>query len=133
MPSVNDLRESKYLTQSDVEPAVDVTISGYSQVNMAKDGAPAEMKWVLSFAELPKPLTLNSTNGGLIEAITGSGDFDGWTGKRIQLYRDPLISFGGKVTGGIRVRQAGSTTMGAVPPAQDVPKQTPQGDPDIPF
>ena len=117
MPSVSDLKESKYLTQNDVEPAVDVTISGYDQVNMAKQGAPAEMKWVLSFTELPKPLTLNSTNGGLIEAITGSGEFDDWVGKRIQLYRDPLISFGGKVTGGIRVRQAGSTTMGAVAPA----------------
>ena len=119
MPSVDDLTVSKYLKQNDVEPAVDVTISGYDQVNMAKQGEPAEMKWVLNFEELEKPLTLNSTNGNLIEACTGTRDFNGWIGKRIQLYCDPLISFGGKVTGGIRVRQAGSATMGAVPPAED--------------
>lgn len=128
MPSVNDLTVSKYLTQGDVEPAVDVTISGYSQANMAKDGAPAEMRWLLKFAELEKPMTLNKTNGSLIEAITGTDDFDGWMGKRIQLYRDKLISFGGKVSGGIRVREAGSTIAGAVAPQAQA-----EGVDDIPF
>jgi hypothetical protein len=116
MPSVDDLSQSNYLKQNDVEPAVDVTITGWREVTMKNNDKPDEQKYVLDFAELDKPLTLNQTNGKVIEVLTGTSDFNGWAGKRIQLYKDPLISYGGKITGGIRVRQVGSTIAGAVAP-----------------
>jgi hypothetical protein len=117
MPSVDDLSVSKYLKQSDVDPAVDVTITGYRQVNMAKDNAAPEMKYVLDFQELDKPLTLNKINGQRIKVFTGTGDFDGWIGKRVQLYRDPLIEFSGDIVGGIRVRAVGQAEAVAAAPA----------------
>lgn len=81
-----------------------VTIRGYQQVNVAMEGAGQELKYALDFNELDKPLVLNSTNGQIIAAITGSEDFDGWIGKKIVLYFDPMVSFGGKLVGGIRCR-----------------------------
>lgn len=104
MPSVDDLRKSNFLTKKDVEPPVLVTISGYDEYNVAKEGAEQEIRWALHFKELEKPLILNVTNGSIIKHITGSGNFDDWIGKKIVLYNDETIMFGGKMTGGIRVR-----------------------------
>lgn len=85
-----------------------VTIADCYQENVAKQGAPEELKWVLSFNEIDKPMVLNSVNGQLIAQITGSEDSDGWTGAQIELYNDPNIMFGGKLTGGIRVCAPGA-------------------------
>jgi hypothetical protein len=63
-----------------------------------------EHKWVLYFEKVEKPLVLNKTNGHLIESIAGSDDFDDWIGKQIVLYNDTTVMFGGRQTGGIRVR-----------------------------
>jgi len=103
-PNVNDLKQSKFLTKSDVEPDVLVTIKSYEQVNVALETQTPEEKYVLYFEELDKPLVLNMTNGMLIAAITGSEDFDDWPGKQIMLYNDKTVMFAGKLTGGIRVR-----------------------------
>ena len=120
MPSVADLGESKYLKQTDCDPAIVVTIDGYDRQNVAKDSEPPDNKYILKFKEC-KPLVLNKTNGNLIEAILGSGDFDDWTGKQVELYQDKLISFGGKITGGIRVRQAGGQAPVQNQAVEDVP------------
>jgi len=104
MPKVSDLRESKFLKQTDVGDGVIVTISGCEQLNVAKEGADAEMKWCLTFEETEKPLVLNSTNGQLIERILGSDDLEAWVGGKIVLYTDPNVSYGGKIVGGIRAR-----------------------------
>lgn len=120
MPSVSDLKQSKFLTKADVTPDQLVTIRGYEQVNVAKEGAPQEDKYALHFNEMEKPLVLNSTNGQIIAAITGSEDFDGWIGKKIVLYFDPNISFAGKLTGGIRCRAPKTKPT----PVQSAPKAT---------
>lgn len=104
MPNINDLKQSKFLTKADVDPPVLVTIRGWEQVNVAMEGAPPDLKYALHFNELDKPMVLNSTNGQIIAAVTGSQEFDDWTGRKIVLYNDPNISFAGKLTGGIRCR-----------------------------
>jgi len=112
--NVNDLKKSKFLTKNDVMPPVLVTIDHEEEVNVAKEGAEPEYRWALWFRELEKPLILNSTNGQIIAAITGSEESHGWHGHQVVLYNDPNISFGGKLTGGIRVR-ANETTAPVVP------------------
>lgn len=104
MPNVNDLKSSKFLTKNDVEPDVLVTIKSYEEMNVAMESQAPEMKWTLRFEELDKPLVLNSTNGQLIEAITGSGEFNDWIGTKVVLWNDKTVGFAGKITGGIRVR-----------------------------
>ena len=127
MPTIADLKQSKFLTKSDVTPPVLGTIRGYEQLNVAMEGAPQEMKYSLHFNELEKPLVLNSTNGQIIAGIFKSDDFDAWIGKTIVLYFDPNVSFGGKLTGGIRVR--------AVKEGAKLPQQTAAPEPtdDCPF
>jgi len=103
MPNVNDLKSSQFLTKEDVEPPIVVTIKGYKEQNVEMEGEPERKKWTLFFHELDKPLVLNMTNGQRIEVITGSPEFDDWIGKKITLYNDRTVSFGRKLTGGIRV------------------------------
>lgn len=104
MPRTSEMRESKFLKQTDVGTGMLMTIEACERHNVAKEGAEPEMKWCLTFAESDKPLVLNATNIQLCERIFASDNTDDWTGKKIVLYSDPNISFQGKVVGGIRVR-----------------------------
>lgn len=123
----SEMRESKFLKQSDVGKAVLWTIHGLEKVNVAKEGAEPEHKWALTFHESDKPLVLNATNIQLLEKILGD-DTDDWTGKRVVLYVDPNVSYGGKIVGGIRVR---APKPGAVPPPPPPPQEL--TDDEIPF
>ena len=131
MPNVNDLKSSKFLTKHDVEPPILVTIKSYETLNVAMESQAEEVKWCLNFNEVDKPLVLNMTNGQLISAITGSGDFDNWIGKQIVLFNDKTVMFAGKLTGGIRVRasKGGQSNPEYVGDEPDPPPQ----DSEIPF
>lgn len=117
MPNIATMRESKFLKKEDCDPPVLLTIDGVSQHNVAMRGDPEELKWAISFVEADKPMVLNSTNAQLISAALGSEETDNWIGKKIVLYNDPTISFGGKVIGGIRCR-APKIKAGPAPAAQ---------------
>lgn len=143
MAKVSDLGNSKYLQQSDVEGGVTVTISHYTHQNVAQDNEPKQERYVLHFQEDIKPLVLNKTNGSLIEMVTGSDDLEAWAQQKITLYRDPTISFGGKIVGGIRVQvpTTGGITQGQQhqhdqasddqPPPTEDPRDFSEGDPDL--
>jgi len=103
---ISDMRESKFLKQSDVGTGALLTVKGIEQHNVAKEGADPELKYCISFLESEKPLVANSTNLQLCASIFGSDDTDDWTGKKIVLYTDPNVSFGGKLVGGLRLRKA---------------------------
>lgn len=106
MASVKDLKQSKFLKKEDIGTGALVTITRVHQENVAIEGAEHDMKWCLTFAEFEKPMVLNSTNGNLIEQITGIGDNieTGWIGKQIVVFNDPTVIWQGKAIGGIRVR-----------------------------
>jgi len=69
----------------------------------AKNGRPAESKWVVTF-DGDRCLSLNKTNLNLLARWFGPHTRD-WIGKEIAVYRDESISFGGRLTGGLRVRR----------------------------
>ena len=117
MPKVSEMRESKFLKQSDVGAGMLFTITGCHQHNVAVSGADPEMKWCLAFHEADKPLVLNQTNAQLCAQIFGSDDTDDWTGKKVVLYTDPSITYGGKLVGGIRVRAPKPQTKAKPAPA----------------
>ncbi len=114
--NINDLKESKYLKRNDVGDGTIVTITGWETKNVAKENEPEEIKCILHFEEFDKGLVLNSTNAQIIAGILKSEETDDWKGGKVVLYDDPNISFGGKLTGGIRAR--------AVPKAQAMPART---------
>ena len=133
MPKTSEMRESKFLKQTDIGAGALMTVEGCERHNVAKEGAEPEHKWCLTFAESDKPLVLNSTNIQLCERIFGSDDTDEWVGKKIVLYVDPNVSYGGKVVGGIRVRAPKKTAVAAVALKPIAPPVEELTDDDIPF
>lgn len=98
----SELKQSKYLKKEDCgDDGILVTITGLKQENVALDGKPEDMKWLISFKEC-KPMVLNGTNSQLIEKALGSDETDDWIGQKIVLYHDENVSFGGELVGGIR-------------------------------
>lgn len=132
MPRFSDLRQSKYLSQQDVDPPVLVTITGYEEVDFAKEGEEPQPKWVIKFRELEKGMTLGSENNSLITAIIGTDDLDEWKGAKIVLYREPTVKYKGKITGGIRVRAPKQKTQSKPipPPPETEPEWDPAAPPD---
>lgn len=129
MPNINTMKSSKFLKRDDVGRGTLVTMSIVREENVAKEGAPEELKWCAHFEELEKPMVLNWTNLQLIARIAKDDDSDNWPGTKIVLYDDPNVSFGTKIVGGIRVR---APKVGAVPTAS--PKlEEPDDDDTIPF
>lgn len=131
---IGQMKQSKFLKKDDVGDGILVTIKELSEENVAMEDQPPEVKYILSFQEnaLPdgsdmKPIVLNWTNIQLCAVATGSKNPQEWPGKKIVLYTDPNVSFGGKLIGGIRIRAA--RTKQAEAPA---PKAEPFED-DIPF
>ena len=95
------LIESKYLKKDDAGDGILVTIREFKKENVGREDE-QEIKWVIHFDEC-KPMVLNSTNIALIEKALGSDETDDWIGQKIVLFNDENVSFGGKVTGGVRV------------------------------
>jgi hypothetical protein len=130
--NLGDVRSSKFLRKEDIGVGVLATISRLTKENIAIEGADSDYKVTVHFAELDKPLVLNSTNGQIIAGIVGTEeDIEiSWVGTKIVLYTDPNVSFQGRLVGGIRVRapKPGSVAAKAVQ-MPSVPVQ----EPDLPF
>lgn len=100
---VQDMLESKYMKQSDVDGEVVVTFQALKKVNVARDDEEAEYKWVAKFHEFEKPMVLNPTNIKRAAKALGD-DTDGWIGNSVVLYVDENVEFGGNVVGGLRIK-----------------------------
>lgn len=101
MPRIHEMVDSKFLKKEDVADGKLVTIKGVEKRDVGTEAEP-EQKWVLLLNEC-KPLVLNSTNLALLEKALGSDDTDDWIGQAVVLFNDENVSFGGKLTGGVRV------------------------------
>ena len=55
------------------------------------------------FVEGIKPLVLNATNSKVMKGLTNSSFVEDWHGLKVALYIDKSASFGGEVTGGVRI------------------------------
>lgn len=131
MPRIHEMIDSKFLKKEDAGTGILVTIKGVEKRDVGTEAEP-EQKWVLLLEE-QKPLVLNSTNLALLEKALGSDDSDEWMGQKVVLYNDENVSFGGKLTGGVRVdvnrtkryiektREGAPAGTGLKPPAQTKP------------
>ena len=129
MPHINEMKKSSFLKKEDCGAGILVTIKEVVQENVAKEGAPEELKWCCFFNELEKPMVLNSTNVQLIAQITKQENTDNWPGWKVVLFNDPSVSYSGKMIGGIRVRaprgQAAKKAAPAPAPAPVTPAPAP--------
>jgi len=104
---IGQMLPSSYLKQADFDRnGLIVTVARLRQENVAPDDKPPEQKWVLYFKEFEKGLVLNSININTLAVVCGSDESDNWVDKEVIVYVDPTIVFGGKIVGGLRIREA---------------------------
>ena len=132
---IGEMKESKFLKKEDVGQGRLFTISKIEKVNVAMEDQPKEEKWVTYFREVEKGFVTNWTNLQLIAKAMNSDEVETWTGKQIVLYEDPNVSYGGKLTGGIRCRAPKQNTQsGNVQPQKgNDERNQPPFDDKIPF
>ena len=96
-----------FLTQADFAetPAITFRIADAvgKKVFEAKNGRPEETKRVLTFTD-ERRLSLNKTNLALLAKWFGT-KARAWADQVIVVYLDESVSFGGRLTGGLRVRK----------------------------
>ena len=97
--------KSKYLAKEDAgEDGLILTVKGFRMETLKNDDG-EEDKMVLHFVEDVKPMVLNRTNAQLVAIATGANRTGDAIGKQIVVYNDPTVSFGGKITGGLRIKK----------------------------
>ena len=106
MAKISEMLPSSYLKQSDFdENGLIVTVARVDNKNVAKEDEPPEHKWIVYFNEYEKGMVLNSTNIQALAKACNSDDTDDWAGKEVVVYVDPTVGYGGKVTGGLRIKR----------------------------
>ena len=115
-PKVSEMIVSKFLRKEDFEEDRVFTIRGLKLEDMPGDDG--TQKWVLYFKEEAKGMALNVTTIRVLEAAFGD-DSDGWIGKRVMVYVDPHVTFGGRAVGGIRLRTPKKQAAPTPPPPAD--------------
>lgn len=136
------MMESKFLKKEDLDYDNGnlVTIKSIDQQNVGAADGEEELKWCMSFREFKKPMVLNSTNIQLATKALGTDETDEWIGKKIVIYVDDNVSFGGKLVGGIRIRKVRGQAAHDTPAPNPKSVTGPSGrsfdqemDQDIPF
>ena len=130
---IGEMKESKFLKKEDVGQGRLFTINKIEKVNVALEDQPKEEKWVTYFREVEKGFVMNWTNLQLIAKAMGSDEVETWTGKQIVLYEDPNVSYGGKLTGGIRCRAPKQNAQSGDVPTQKGNDRPTSFDDEIPF
>jgi hypothetical protein len=128
---INEMKESKYVKKEEAGNGIVVTIAKVTQENVAMQNQPEELKYILHFQEDIKPLVMNWTNIQLCAQATGTDETDEWAGKQIVLFNDPNVSFGGQITGGVRIRSAQQSAP--TPAKQDFDERNPPPSDDASF
>ena len=128
--------ESKYLKKEDVGiGGQNLKIASLSRIDM-NDG---ERKTVLNWTDSTvKPMVLNKTNKNRLAMVLKADTVGELIGKVINVYNDPLVEYGGKMTGGVRIRAeviAGQPEGGNMSREQAIDKHGTDSAPDddIPF
>jgi hypothetical protein len=121
---MNEMFPGKWLKKEDVPVPAAATISRVGREEVNADNGGKEMKVVMAFAEAHlKPMILNIGNATALSELFGD-DSANWLGKRVEIYTDPNVMFGGKRVGGLRLR---APSAAAAPAPQPAPVAAPGG------
>jgi len=137
--NINDLSQSKYLKTKDVPAPRLLTIKRIEVHNVAKDTEPKQERPIMFFEEMDKPMVVNSTNLKRCAKAMASEETDDWVGRKIVLYTDEDVEFGGEIVGGLRLRRVQGQAAAAAQAPIRTPVANPTGngaadmDDDIPF
>lgn len=112
-----DVIKSKYIRGKDLEgkPPLTLTIADVSEELVGRGGR-QETKCILWFNEDHRGISLNKARVGILEAAYGP-ETDLWSGKKVRLYFDPNVEFGGRRVGGVGIRTPPGVVFSADPNA----------------
>lgn len=114
---MNEMFPGKWLKKEDVPTPTVGTITRVSKEEVNADNGGKEMKVVMAFAEPNlKPMILNIGNATAVCELFGD-DSTAWIGKRVEIFTDPNVMFGGKRIGGLRLRAPSAAAPAPVPSA----------------
>lgn len=110
-----DVFPSKYLSVKDLEDN-DWNVSIEKVVlEEIGQGDEKDTKMVIYFNDIDKGFVCNKTNCATIENLYGD-ETDNWIGKRITLWPNHDVQFGGKTVSAIRVRTRAPKPLGPANP-----------------
>ena len=101
---IRELQSTKYLKKEDFPNPVVATISRVTKENVALPNQPKKERGVAYFTEYEKGMVLNATNLKRAAKALGSDETDEWVGKKIVIYVDEDVEFGGEIVGGLRLK-----------------------------
>ena len=98
--------QSNYMKKEDVgEDGVILTIRGFKEEILKSDNGD-EKKVIMYFMEDGyKPMVLNTTNAATLGKILNVATAGEARGKQVVVYDDLTVGFGGKITGGLRLKK----------------------------
>jgi hypothetical protein len=101
--------DAQYLKKEDLSDPVDTELLWVKEEKVTAPGKGTKIRLVAYFDGLTKGLVLNTANCEILAEITGTDDPNEWKDVALQLYVDPDVKYGGKKTGGIRIRKRPGT------------------------
>lgn len=101
---IGELTPSKFLKKDDFPQPRLLTVKDVTKENVALPNQPKKERGVVYFEELEKGMVFNTTNLNRAVKALGSDDTDDWRGKKLVVYFDENVEFGGEMVGGLRVR-----------------------------
>lgn len=108
MDSFGELSGKKFLSKDDVETPLTVTIKGFTFDNVGNSDGGTDKVGVMHVEESERGVILKATNANTLKELFGTPNQA--VGKKVELYNDHSVMFGGKKIGGLRIRAAGAAT-----------------------
>ena len=99
------LGSGHYLKKEDLSDPVDTELLWVKEETVTAPGKDTTTRLVAYFERLSKGLVLNTANCETLLEITGTDDPNEWKDVAVQLIVDPDVTYGGRKTGGIRIRK----------------------------
>ncbi len=97
--------EAQYLKKEDLSDPVDTELLFGKEEKVTAPGKGTKTRLVAYFDGLSKGLVMNKANCEILAQLTGTDDPNEWKDVALQLYVDPDVTYGGRKTGGIRIRK----------------------------
>ena len=96
---------AQYLKKEDLSDPVNSELLWVKEEKVTPPGKGTTTRLVAYFEGLSKGLVLNTANCETLLEMTGTDDPNEWKDVAVQLYVDPDVTYGGKKTGGVRIRK----------------------------
>lgn len=120
MPSIDDLAPGRYLKKGQLERPRLATVKTIRTENVAPDNRQPSLKPVIYFQEFEEGVPAGAQTRDSLKEALGTKEVSEMIGRKVVIFVNPDIVYGGQRVGGIRFRAPKQR-----PPAQGIPAATP--------